>query len=398
MVQERRVLRRVQQLQQGRGRVPARAAAPAQLVHLVDEDDRVRDLRRLEALHGLARHGAHVRPPVALDLRDVAEAAHGEAVEGAAERRRHGPAHARLARARRPHEAEDLAPHAAHERAHGAHGEGAQHERARARRPRPQRALGRRQHVALDPAAAARGRAVRGIRAHLALEGLAAAPAVLAAQLVAVLAGEIGRALGRAAARDGPRVDAVAQLGQRLELRRRERRARHWRREPLREPARDGQSIVDVAVRRAHGVAHHRVRDRTEELVRQRGQLVVLGGEGGRGVRQHGGPEALLFPFALVGRLKVVRVRLLLVGGQDAPGGARLVRPPRVFYDFARHVPAVHFDFFGRGALEAPAAARARRDGPEIFWRLELLCVVQPAPGAPSAQHESRWSGRALGG
>ena len=54
----------------------ARRASARDLVDLVDHDERVRGLRGLEALDRLARHGAHVRAPVALDLRHVGQTAH----------------------------------------------------------------------------------------------------------------------------------------------------------------------------------------------------------------------------------------------------------------------------------------------------------------------------------
>ena len=43
--------------------------------------DGIEPLRGLEALDGLARHGPHIRSAVALDLGDVAQTTHGEAVE-----------------------------------------------------------------------------------------------------------------------------------------------------------------------------------------------------------------------------------------------------------------------------------------------------------------------------
>lgn len=62
----------------------------------------------LEALHELPGHRPDVRPPVALDLDDVAEAAHGEAVELAAEGVGDGAPDGGLAHPGRAHEAEDL--------------------------------------------------------------------------------------------------------------------------------------------------------------------------------------------------------------------------------------------------------------------------------------------------
>ena len=99
VVHEGRVLRRVEHLEQRRRGVALVAAA--QLVDFVNEHHRVRGARRLEALDQLARHRTHVRPPVALDLGDVGQAAHREAVELAAECARDGLADRRLADAGR---------------------------------------------------------------------------------------------------------------------------------------------------------------------------------------------------------------------------------------------------------------------------------------------------------
>lgn len=70
-------------------------------------------LHLLEALHELARHGADIRPPVALDLGNVGEAADGKAVELSAERRGDALADGRFADSRRADHANDLALHAA---------------------------------------------------------------------------------------------------------------------------------------------------------------------------------------------------------------------------------------------------------------------------------------------
>mmetsp|Transcript_10990 Transcript_10990/g.44545 ORF Transcript_10990/g.44545 Transcript_10990/m.44545 type:complete len:398 (-) Transcript_10990:243-1436(-) len=107
VVEEGVVLRGVEELEQRRGRVAA--AARAELVDLVEQDERVARLRLLERLERLARHGAHVGPPVPLDLGDVVEAADRKPREVAAERFGDRRADRGLADARRADEAEDLA-------------------------------------------------------------------------------------------------------------------------------------------------------------------------------------------------------------------------------------------------------------------------------------------------
>mmetsp|Transcript_13945 Transcript_13945/g.40701 ORF Transcript_13945/g.40701 Transcript_13945/m.40701 type:complete len:555 (+) Transcript_13945:632-2296(+) len=116
-VPEGRVLRRVQGLQQRGGGVSPHV--PAQLVDLVDEDHGVGDLRDLQGLHELARHRAHVRAPVAADLGHVLQAAHGETEEAPVQRARDALSYRRLAHARRPGQAHDLALGLALEEGHG---------------------------------------------------------------------------------------------------------------------------------------------------------------------------------------------------------------------------------------------------------------------------------------
>ena len=48
------------------------------LVHFVDQDQRVVHVRLLQAVDQLARHGAHICAAVAFDLRDVIRSAHTE--------------------------------------------------------------------------------------------------------------------------------------------------------------------------------------------------------------------------------------------------------------------------------------------------------------------------------
>ena len=73
MVAERVVLRRVQHLQQGRGGVAA--VVRAELVHLVQQDDRVHRARLADGPDDPARQRAHVGTPVTTDLRLVPDAA-----------------------------------------------------------------------------------------------------------------------------------------------------------------------------------------------------------------------------------------------------------------------------------------------------------------------------------
>jgi hypothetical protein len=82
VVAERRVLRRVEHLEQGRARVPA--PVRADLVDLVEEDDRVHRPRVAQGAHQAARERADVRAAVAADLGLVTDAAERHAHELAA--------------------------------------------------------------------------------------------------------------------------------------------------------------------------------------------------------------------------------------------------------------------------------------------------------------------------
>src|SRR6201999_2408878 len=82
VVAERRVLRRVQDLQQRRRRVAAPVGAD--LVDLVEQDHRVHRPRVAQRAHQAAREGADVRAAVAADLGLVADAAERHAHELAA--------------------------------------------------------------------------------------------------------------------------------------------------------------------------------------------------------------------------------------------------------------------------------------------------------------------------
>ncbi len=107
VVAERVVLRRVEHLEQ-RGR---RVAAPvgADLVDLVQEDDRVHRPRVPQRAHQPARQRTDVGAPVPADLRLVADAAERHPDELAVERARDRLADRGLARAGRPDQREDRA-------------------------------------------------------------------------------------------------------------------------------------------------------------------------------------------------------------------------------------------------------------------------------------------------
>ncbi len=108
VVAERVVLRRVEHLEQGGGRV-ARPRAGAELVDLVEQHDGVHRAGLGDRLHDAARLRPDVGAPVAADLGLVAHAAEGDAHELAA----HGPgdrlAERRLADARGPDQRDDRA-------------------------------------------------------------------------------------------------------------------------------------------------------------------------------------------------------------------------------------------------------------------------------------------------
>jgi len=103
VVEETAVLLRVEHLEEHRGRIAAEVLAD--LVHLVEHEDRVEDPEPLKLLGDAPGHGAHVSAPMAPDLRLVVEAGHGKADEFSAQGLGHGPAHRGLSRSRRAAEA-----------------------------------------------------------------------------------------------------------------------------------------------------------------------------------------------------------------------------------------------------------------------------------------------------
>ena len=117
MVVEGGVLLGVQHFQQRRGRIAA--IVGAQLVDLVQQEQRIGGLRLLHRLDDLAGHGADIGPPVAADFRLVAHAAQRHAHKFAARRPGDGFAERGLAHARRSHQAQDRTLHLAHALLHG---------------------------------------------------------------------------------------------------------------------------------------------------------------------------------------------------------------------------------------------------------------------------------------
>src|SRR5690606_11896981 len=105
VVDEVRVLRRVEDLEQRRGGVALEGRA--QLVHLVEQEHRVLGARLADALDDAARHGADVRAAVAADVGLVARAAKTYADVLAAQRLGDGLRDARLANAGRADEEQD---------------------------------------------------------------------------------------------------------------------------------------------------------------------------------------------------------------------------------------------------------------------------------------------------
>ncbi len=107
VIAERVVLLRVEHLEQRRRRIAAEVRA--ELVDLVEDEDRVLRLGAAQPLDDLAGQRADVGPAMAADLRLVAHAAERDAHELAAERVGDRLGERRLADARRAEEAEDRA-------------------------------------------------------------------------------------------------------------------------------------------------------------------------------------------------------------------------------------------------------------------------------------------------
>ena len=109
MSRKRVVLLRVKGLEQGRGRIAAEVAA--QLVDLVEHDDRVVGFGAADALDDLARQRSDIGAAMAADLRLVVHAAQRDALEFAAQGARDRPAERGFSHSRRPDKAEDRPLH-----------------------------------------------------------------------------------------------------------------------------------------------------------------------------------------------------------------------------------------------------------------------------------------------
>ena len=110
------VLLRIEDLEQGRGRIATEVHAD--LVDLVEHEDRVVAARGLDVLDDPAGQRADVRAPVAADLRLVVDAAQAHAHELAAHGPRDALAERRLADAWRSNEGQDRAADLVRQRAH----------------------------------------------------------------------------------------------------------------------------------------------------------------------------------------------------------------------------------------------------------------------------------------
>lgn len=80
-------------------------------VDLINQDDRVLNLTRLQCSHNLARDCTHISSPETLQGRGVAVATQGDSVELSAEGGRNGLSYGGLTHAWGAHETQDLALH-----------------------------------------------------------------------------------------------------------------------------------------------------------------------------------------------------------------------------------------------------------------------------------------------
>ena len=117
MIDERVVLFRVEHFEQGRGGIAAEVHA--ELVDLVEHEQRVVRLCVADRLDDAAGQGSDVGAAMTADLRLVTHAAERDALELAPDGTGDRATERRLARARRPDEAQDRALRVLLELAHG---------------------------------------------------------------------------------------------------------------------------------------------------------------------------------------------------------------------------------------------------------------------------------------
>jgi len=87
VIDEVRVLRRIENLEHRGGRVP-RGASAGHLVNLVDHQHRIPYLDASQCLKDQSRHRSHVGASVTANLGLVSDAADGDAIERARDRQR----------------------------------------------------------------------------------------------------------------------------------------------------------------------------------------------------------------------------------------------------------------------------------------------------------------------
>ena len=109
IVAERCVLLRVQNFQQGRSGVPPEIAT--ELVHLVQNEDRVIRACPFQGLHDLPRQSPYVGPAMAPDLGFIVHATHGDALELSAQCARNRATQRGLAYSGGPGKTENRALH-----------------------------------------------------------------------------------------------------------------------------------------------------------------------------------------------------------------------------------------------------------------------------------------------
>mmetsp|Transcript_71336 Transcript_71336/g.204682 ORF Transcript_71336/g.204682 Transcript_71336/m.204682 type:complete len:528 (-) Transcript_71336:879-2462(-) len=116
-IAEGRILSRIEDLQQCRGRISAEVSA--QLVDLVDQDHRVANLCDLQRLNYLPRHRSHIRAPVPTDFCNVVQTTYREAEKLPIQRPRDALPDGSLSCTRWPDQTHDLPLGGPFQEAHG---------------------------------------------------------------------------------------------------------------------------------------------------------------------------------------------------------------------------------------------------------------------------------------